>query len=616
MRRLMRRVLGFAASIVIIAVAAWWGHQAALQSGLERLRDTAGHRIDMVGANLEGDLARFEYLPALLEMTPSIFSLFSKPGDPALRREVNRYLNGVNAMAMTSNLYVLDLSGLALAASDWNDPGTPVGTNLSFRPYVKDALAHGQGRFYGVGITSKRAGYYLSYALLGKGQPQGVATVKVDLEDNERTWRTLSGNVLLVDERGVVILSSRPEWKFRPLVPLAPQTLSDIASMRPYGDAAMVPLDWREMDRKMDRQAGDASLVSLDGKDYLNSMRSVRRSGWRLIVLDDVAPVRAAARSFAITCALATSVLLLVLTVMWQWQRAVRFKLANRAALQAAHDSLEAKVMERTVELSRTVGQLGDEVEARKAIEADLRATQNELVHAGKMVALGQMSAGMVHELNQPLGALRTLSDNACVLLDHNRLTDVRGNLERIAHLVDRLGRLTHQLKAFAYKTGPERETVSLQRVIANAQFLVFQRLKDNKVDMVVQVQAGLAALAEEVRLEQVLVNLLGNAIDAMANSPVRRLQVDAGISGTRRGCCVIRVSDSGPGIRADILDQLFEPFVTSKPAGAGLGLGLMISAHIARDLGGSLHASNLEGSGACFVLELKLASSRENQAS
>jgi two-component system C4-dicarboxylate transport sensor histidine kinase DctB len=417
-----------------------------------------------------------------------------------------------------------------------------------------------------------------------------------------------------VDERGVVILSSHPEWKFRPLVPLAPQVLADIASMRPYGNATMEPLEWREMDRKMDRQTGEPALVNLDGKDYLNSTRPVRRSGWRLIVLDDVGPVRIAARNFAITCALATSVLLLLLTVLWQGQRAVRFKLANRAALQAAHDGLEAKVVERTGELSRTVGLLGAEVEARKAIEADLRATQSELVHAGKMVALGQMSAGMVHELNQPLGALRTLSDNACVLLEQNRLVDVRGNLERIAHLVDRLGRLTYQLKAFAHKTGPVREPVSLQQVIANAQFLVFQRLRDNGVEMAVQVQSGLAALAEESRLEQVLVNLLGNAIDAMAQSPVRRLQVDAGISSTSRGCCVIRVSDTGPGIRANILAHLFEPFVTTKPAGTGLGLGLMISAHIARDLGGSLRGFNLEGSGACFVIELRLAGTIGNQ--
>jgi len=180
---------------------------------------------------------------------------------------------------------------------------------------------------------------------------------------------------------------------------------------------------------------------------------------------------------------------------------------------------------------------------------------------------------------------------------------------------VDRLGRLTYQLKAFAHKASPVRVPVALQQVIANAQFLVSQRLRDNGVELVVQVQPGaLAALADEARLEQVLVNLLGNAIDAMAASPLRRLQVQAGVVDPAPDRCLIRVSDTGPGIRADILAHLFEPFITSKPAGTGLGLGLMISAHIVREFGGSLRAHNLDGAGACFEIELPLANPQETE--
>jgi len=204
------------------------------------------------------------------------------------------------------------------------------------------------------------------------------------------------------------------------------------------------------------------------------------------------------------------------------------------------------------------------------------------------------------------------LSDNACVMLQHDRLDDVRHNLERIAHLVDRLGRLTHQLKAFAHKGGSSREPVNLRQVVSNAQFLVSQRLRDNGVEMIVDVPAGLAVMAEEARLEQVLVNLLGNAIDAMSASPTRRLRVVADDSGMAGGDCGIRVCDTGPGIRADILPHLFEPFVTSKPEGAGLGLGLMISAHVLREWGGSLRAHNMEGGGACFAIELAVATAGE----
>jgi two-component system, NtrC family, C4-dicarboxylate transport sensor histidine kinase DctB len=606
------RALRWIASLAIIAIAALAGHDIAMRTGLERLSEAAGHRLGMVGAGLESDLGRFDYLPSLLEMTPQVFALLDAPANTALRDEVNRYLQGVNATAGASNLYVLDTSGFALAASDWRDAGTPVGADLSFRPYVKEALASGRGSFYGVGITSKRAGYYLSYALNRQGRRRGIATVKVDLEEAERAWKNLPGHVLLVDQRGVVLLSSHTQWKFRPLAPLAAAALADISATRPYGEASLVSLNWRELPG----ESGEPTVVNVDGADYLTSTLPLPKTGWRLISLEDVAPARAAARNLAITAALAMAVLLLIVTVLWQRQRAIRHRLANRDALQAAHDGLEAKVVERTAELRSAVALLGEEVETRKMIEADLRATQNELVHAGKMAAFGQMSAGMVHELNQPLGAMRTLSDNACVLLDQDRLPDVRQNLQRIALLVDRLGRLTHQLKAFAHKGEPARERVDLQRVIASAQFLVAQRLRENGVEMVVQVQGGgLAALAEEARLEQVLVNLMGNAVDAMAQSAVRRLQVEAGVSGTVSGCCIVRVCDTGPGIRGDILARLFEPFITSKPAGSGLGLGLMISAHIVRELGGNLRAYNLEGSGACFEIGLKLAPTQESKS-
>lgn len=602
----VKALLCWGAGFAAVAAGTLIGHALAVRSGLDRLGDAAQHRLDMVVARIEGEQARFDYLPSLLEMTPSVFKLLDAPGDPRLQDEVNRYLHGINATAGAANLYVLDGAGLGLAASDWAEAGTPIGTDLSFRPYVRDALARGRGRFYGVGITSRRAGYYLSYALYRRDRQRGVATVKVDLEDMERAWSKLPGIVMLADERGVIILSSRAEWKFRPLTPLTPQVLADIAQTRPYGKADLLPLTWNVKEQR----AADVAIVSLANVSYLASARRTNEDQWRVLVLDETAPVNSAARLIGVTAGLGIALLWLLGALMWQRRRAVRQQLANRAALQAAHDSLESKVAQRTAELSGANALLADEVEARKAIEADLRAMQGELVHSGRMAALGQMSAGMVHELNQPLGAMRTLSDNACVLLDQDRLGDVRGNLQRIAHLVDRIGRLTYQLKAFACKTSAPSVPVELQTTVAGAQFLVAHRLREHGVELEVRIQPPrLAVPAEEARLEQVLVNLLGNAIDAMAEVPLRRLLVEAHIAAGR---CILAISDTGPGIRADILSRLFEPFVTTKPAGAGLGLGLMISSHIVREFGGSLRACNPEGGGACFVVELPLAATTQ----
>jgi two-component system C4-dicarboxylate transport sensor histidine kinase DctB len=306
---------------------------------------------------------------------------------------------------------------------------------------------------------------------------------------------------------------------------------------------------------------------------------------WRVVLLDDEAPVRVSARWSSLSAALACAVLLLLLVALVQRRHAARLKEASRRALQAAHDGLEAKVLERT---------------------AELRAVQNDLIHAGKLAALGQMSAGVVHELNQPLAAMRTLSDNAAVLLRKGRLDDAQVNLERIANLTSRLARLTQQLKVFAHKASGPPHRVAVHNVVQNALLMGADRLRTLDISTVVEIEPEtLSVLADEGRLEQVLVNLVNNAIDAMAAAPERRLAIRAARRDDRG---LIAVSDSGTGIDPDVLGRLFEPFITTKPAGKGLGLGLMISAHIVRELGGRLTASNLSPTGAEFVIELPIA--------
>jgi two-component system C4-dicarboxylate transport sensor histidine kinase DctB len=562
----------------LVAVAAYGGYQVALRTGTARLREAAEHRLDMLVTGLSADLARFDYLPALLEMTPVVPALLEAPSDLQLRDAVSRYLNGVNATVGAEMLYVLDAGGTSLAASDWQQPGTTIGQDLSFRPYVIDAIRFSRGRFYGVGITSRKPGYYLSYALRRDHRLRGVVAVKVNIEDAERTWRQMPGDMLLVDERGVVILATRNDLKYRPLAPLGVGQRSEVQTARPYGDADLQPLDWAPQE-PLD---GGVQRVMLEGRTRLASTRAVRGTTWSLIALDDLAPVQAFARYAAVTASLAMAVLLLLAITLWQRQRAVRQQLASRAALQAAHDSLESTVVART---------------------AELRAAQNDLVHAGKLAALGQMSAGMVHELNQPLTALRTLSDSAGILLDQQRPDEVRGNLQRITVMVDRLARLTSQLKTFAHKSDAPLSSVGLLRCIAGAQAVVGAEMKVHDIAFDIDMlPATLCVMADEAAMVSVLINLIRNAVDAMQGAPTRMLQVRARAEGHR---VVLSVADTGPGIRADILPRLFEPFVSSKPAGAGLGLGLVISAQLVRAAGGILKACQRDEGGACFIIEL-----------
>lgn len=568
-------------ALALVALAAMAGHEAAEHAAMARLREAADHRLDMLTSALDADLTRFEHLPALLEMTPVVPALLGEPDNAQLRTAVNRYLGSVNATVGAEMLYVLGGTGVSLAASDFDKPGTTIGQDLSFRPYVADALKNGHGRFYGLGITSRRPGYYVSYALRDQLPTRGVVAVKVDLAGAERSWHSLPGDVLLVDERGVVILSTRDELRFRPLQELDGLQLAEMLRTRPYGDADLRAVPWTQR-QSLGR---GVALVALAGHDQLASSRGLRSVPWQLIALDDLAPVRQSARNAAITAALAMSVLLLLAVTLWQRRRAVRHKLANQAALQAAHDTLESTVVART---------------------AQLRDAQSELVHAGKMAALGQMSAGLVHELNQPLTALRTLAESAAFLLEQDRPQEVQGNLQRITRMVDRLARLTTQLKTFAHKAETPGAPVPLAHCLADAQASVAEAARLADVAIVLDVQpADLQVLADEAALSSVLVNLMRNAIEAMQATPERTLRISARLRGPR---AVLEVRDTGHGIAADILPRLFEPFVTSKPAGAGLGLGLVISAQLLRALDGSLSAHNAVGGGACFVVELNAA--------
>lgn len=573
-----RRLAYGAIALVLVAAASWLGYAAAFNRGLDHSHAAAQQRLALQAARLDGYLSRFEYLPSLLETSPGVFRLLGDPTDPALQQAVSLYLKSINSLAGSDNLYVLTVSGEALAAADFDQPGTPVGQNLSYRPYVSEALARGRGAFFGIGITSARAGYYLSYALKDGGTTKGVATVKVNLGSFEREWRETDSDILLIDERQVAILATRDEWRFRPMAPLSPQLREEISRSKPYGNSDLKPLGWN---------ADAARITTESGTAYTATERPLNRGAWKLVLLDDEGPIRQTALIIGAMSGLAAIVALLALGLVEQRRREIRQRLANQAALQTANDMLEIRVQERT---------------------AELRAAQDDLVHAGKLAALGQMSAGIVHELNQPLAALQTAADNAVLLVDRGLVGDARGNLIRIGELVRRLGRLTSQLRIFAYKASSPLDAVSVEHALSESLKILAARIKEGNVDVAADVEPNIRVVADQVRLEQLLCNIVANALDAVESVEQKSIAIRAIREEGRGARCRIAISNSGPEIASDVLQRMFEPFVTTKPAGKGLGLGLMLSNHIARSFGGELRARNLTPRGAEFVVILPLA--------
>ena len=370
---------------------------------------------------------------------------------------------------------------------------------------------------------------------------------------------------------------------FDRMAPLSPQMHDEISRSKPYGNSELKPLGWNFFAQF----SGGAARVTVEnGAAYTISEQPINRGLWKLVLLDDEAPTRQTALIIGAMSGLASIVALLTLGLVQQRRREIKQRLANQAALQAANDMLETRVQERT---------------------AELRATQDELVHAGKLAALGQMSAGIVHELNQPLAALQTAADNAILLVDRGSVGDARGNLTRIGELVRRLGRLTGQLRVFAYKSSSPLDAVSVEHAVAESLKILAARVKEGGVAVVSDIDADLSVVADQTRLEQLLCNIVANALDAVESAERKSILIRATRDEGQAARCRIAISNSGPAISSDVLQRMFEPFVTTKPAGKGLGLGLMLSNHIARTFGGELRARNLP-SGAEFVVILPLA--------
>jgi two-component system C4-dicarboxylate transport sensor histidine kinase DctB len=399
-----------------------------------------------------------------------------------------------------------------------------------------------------------------------------------------------------------------PDWKYRTLAPLAPAVRQELEQSRQYVSHPLTPLGLRQV-RALDSGARIvAGPAPAAGGAMLSQSRSLVTRNWQLVYLSDLAPARASARAAALLTLLSEALTIMLVLYARQRHRLGRQQLRAREDLQRAYDNLESLVAERTASLQQMTRHLRDENIVRRQAEQQLRKAQSELVQAGKMAMLGQLSAGITHELNQPLTALRTMSDNARVLIERGRLDDARANLTTISQLVERMGLLTGQLRQFARKADATLSAVPVDAVVSAALFLVERRVAQERVGFRMSMHPqNLHALCDSNRLQQVLVNLFSNALDAMemAGSTPRQLAVDVERVDDR---VLIAVTDSGPGIPDEIRTQLFEPFFTTKPQGKGLGLGLAISEQIVREFGGRLRADAAPGGGARFTIELPLA--------
>jgi two-component system C4-dicarboxylate transport sensor histidine kinase DctB len=589
-----RRILVFfalCAALVACCALTW---QLAWQSGIDELRLNAAARVDRTTNTLKSTLDRYEYLPYLLSRHPVVQNALDHP-DKANVERANRYLEDLNARAHATVTYLIRSNGISVAASNWNAADSFVGVDYNFRPYFIDAMKGGVGRFFGIGTISIEPGYYISQPVYREGTREviGVAVVKLNLE-----WlqgADAAEPLIVTDDHGVIFLSSVPAWKYHTVRPLPQNIEASVYATRQYAQQAITPLPMTVVKTFSD----GAQIVRVGGgrnaPAFLATHRSIGEPDWQLITMAALDPVESAAQNAVIVTAL-VFVSLCLLAFYWRMRRArVREMIRSRELLQTAYAELNQRVAERTADLSEAKAQLTKDVNERTRAEQDLRAAHDELIQASKLAALGQMAAGITHELNQPLAALRSFSDNTRVLIERGDQAAARENLEAIASLTERMGNITNQLKLFVTKARPKNARADVARALRQVFSMLRPRMKNVVIDIAPELAEGSAPVfvrCEDLRLEQVFINLIGNALDAVASCDKPRIVIELN---TRADTIELMVRDNGPGIPADALPRLFEPFFTTKEMGQGLGLGLAISSAIARDYGGTLVARNRE---------------------
>jgi C4-dicarboxylate-specific signal transduction histidine kinase len=591
--------------LVAVPLAGWWAFRQARDSGYEALAIRAEPQLELTLTHLDGVLRRHEQLVNLVEPNAPMLELLTG-GRAQAREPVNRLLSRLAEATGTRAIVLVDAGGRPVAASDWYQGGASLRQSLAGSELLRAAGQQGQAGLFAAGPDGNgdSTEYHFAQLVRAGGEVLGALVVQVNLGSLEDAWieeaaRSDSYRVAVIDDNDVVVLASTPGMKFQLARPAA---LSERERLRESGRYR----DQIGMFRPMEVAGGAAveggSLLRMTFRGqsgplvtYLTQERRLARPHARVVLFTDASAVRADALLAAGGAGLAITLAGVLCLYGLQLRR-------ESESRRRANDELERRVAARTTELRLSNLELVREIGEREKAEAVLREAQDELVQAAKMAFLGQMAAGVAHEINQPLMAMRALSDNARVLLERGRMEEVEGNLAQIAQLTQRMGRITSQLKSFARKSPAAGERVDVAACVQSTLALMDARLRAERVDLAVAVPP-LAAQGDALRLEQVLANLVANAIDAMkGQARARRLAIEGDMRGAD---VVLRVADNGPGIAPPVAARLFEPFFSTKPQGEGLGLGLVISANIVREAGGVLrHVPSDEG--AVFEIALK----------
>ncbi|PDS76538.1 ATP-binding protein [Rhizobium sp. L43] len=601
----IRRMWWAYAVIALLAVAAslWASGEIGRRQAEAALEEQARMDARLNAALLRTVLEKYRALPFVLSQDAALASALTGNEAGTFER-LSQKLEMLAAGTKAAVIYVIDKDGMAVSASNWREPTSFVGNDYRFREYFQGAVALGQAEHFALGTVSKKPGLYISERINGSSGLLGVVVVKVEFDDVEADWKASDAPSYVIDDRGIVLITSIPSWRFMTIDRIADDRLTAIRESLQFGDAPLQPLPLDTV-RSLGDRLDVVEIVMPGGAgktSFLDVGMPVPATAWHLQHLVALGPsVDAGIREARMLALLMLLPLLSGAAFLLRRRQTVTLKIFRE---QQAREELERRVVERTLDLSQARDRLQAEITGHRSTEQKLQAVQQDLVQANRLAILGQVAAGVAHEINQPVATIRAYADNARTFLDRGQTTPAGENLESIAALTERIGSITEELKTFARKGRGNAEPTGLKDVIEGAVLLLRSRFAGRMDTLDIDLPpAELQVMGNRIRLEQVLINLLQNALEAVApKAEEGRVEIR---TSAVSGMVTVTVADNGPGISPEIRKGLFTPFNTSKES--GLGLGLVIAKDIVGDYGGRMEVES-DDSGTRFMVHLRKA--------
>ena len=530
----------------------------------ETTRIRAEQRMLLYAGNLQAELRQAQIVPQLLARDPALIEALDSAEYSLSTQRLISFVEEIGA----ASLLLYDIDGRTVAATDRNR----LGSNHRSAAYFVDAIRNNATIFSTIKLESGGYQFVYSRRIQSGGDTLGVIAVEVDLQQFERAWAGISDAVIVMDSTGEIILATSPRWRgLTEAAALASQTPQTAIER-----AIQATADWTAL-------PPDAYL---QGEAVMRLEDRIPFRGWRMVSYTTYAPVREKVNAVLALEVMGFAILLAFTFYFLSRRTAGRLAIFQResAKLRALNAALQREIAE------------------RKRVQETLAVAEQTLEQSSKLAALGEMSAAVSHELNQPLAAMKTYLAGARLLLRRNRPEEALSSFGRIDDLIERMGAITRQLKSYARKGQEAFSPVDIGAALASALSMMEPQLKQRKVQISrILPDDSVVVMGDRMRIEQVIVNLLRNALDATKS--VRDPQVEVILSAGETATLTVR--DNGPGI--EDLDALFEPFYTTKQAGDGVGLGLAISSGIVNDLGGRLMARNGQHGGAVFEMQLPI---------